>query len=211
MKMKKLLLFAFSCMMTLNFYGQTEKEQPLKSEEKNNSGKESQAENKSLSDKPKQTGVIISKDAPHVKPKEKTAKEKAREEEAQRQKEGLARAMAEDRAEEKEIAEKRAAKRMEREKEIAAKDAEEREKKRIARENKMQEGGDGKSHTKHRVAAPIGSETKYKAAIARADDYFKTKRYKEAKLEYEAALRIKADDPYANGRVNECAKLSVSK
>jgi len=62
----------------------------------------------------------------------------------------------------------------------------------------------GKS--KYKMPNVIGNN-KYKEAICRADDFFKKKRYREAKSEYLEALKLKDKDDYANNRVSECNRL----
>ncbi len=47
---------------------------------------------------------------------------------------------------------------------------------------------------------------KYKETIKKADEYFKMKRWSEAKTAYEEALKQKADDPYATSRLAEVEK-----
>lgn len=72
------------------------------------------------------------------------------------------------------------------------------------------ESNDSKGNSKHRVPQVIGAN-KYKETITRADDYFKTKRYSEAKLAYEEALKYKANDPYATSKIEQVNKLLAPK
>ncbi|HRD38924.1 MAG TPA: carboxypeptidase-like regulatory domain-containing protein [Bacteroidia bacterium] len=51
------------------------------------------------------------------------------------------------------------------------------------------------------------NEQKYKDAIAKADNNFTSKQYKEAKTHYEEALTYKGGDTYAKGRLLEIEKL----
>jgi len=51
------------------------------------------------------------------------------------------------------------------------------------------------------------NEQKYKDAIAKADNNFNGKQYKEAKTHYEEALTYKGGDAYAKGRLLEVEKL----
>lgn len=51
------------------------------------------------------------------------------------------------------------------------------------------------------------NEQKYKDAIAKADNNFNAKQYKEAKPHYEEALTYKGGDTYAKGRLLEIEKL----
>ncbi len=57
---------------------------------------------------------------------------------------------------------------------------------------------------------PIGHDP-YKESIDKADNYFKTKRYTEAKTEYENALKVKPKDVYAIKKLEETKKLLGSK
>ncbi|MDP2387333.1 MAG: carboxypeptidase-like regulatory domain-containing protein [Bacteroidota bacterium] len=67
-------------------------------------------------------------------------------------------------------------------------------------------GGDVKSkEVKHGVRNELGPD-KYKNAIRKADDLFKTKRYKEAKAAYEEVLLIKPEDPYATAKLAQVVK-----
>ena len=64
--------------------------------------------------------------------------------------------------------------------------------------------------TKYSIPQVLGGN-KYKDVITRADDFFKTKRYQEAKEKYEEALKIKPEDPYAIGRLAEIEKKLAEK
>lgn len=152
----------------------------------------------------------------------KLAKEKAAAEKAAKQKEGLARAKAEDEAEAKAIAEKKAEKAAKEkeafEKEKAEYEAEEKAKaekknaERLAKEEeakKLQhetksrdgEGEMDKGNSKYSVPQTVIGADKYKTTIKRADEYFKMKRWSEAKTAYEEALKYKADDAYAKSKL----------
>jgi hypothetical protein len=74
--------------------------------------------------------------------------------------------------------------------------------------DKSESGGKGSS--KYRMPQVLGAD-KYKEAIGRADNYFKCKRYQDAKYAYEEALKLKASDSYATGRISECNKQIGSK
>lgn len=66
-----------------------------------------------------------------------------------------------------------------------------------------------KGNSDHKIQRVLGAD-KYKEIISKADGYFKTKRYQEAKTAYLEALKIKADDVYAKSRLAETEKnLSV--
>ncbi len=164
------------------------------------------------------------------------AKEKAAAEKAQKQKEGLAKAKAEDEAEAKAIEEKRKAKEAEaaelakkkKEAEAKAKAEDEAEAKAIAAEKEAKrkakeeeekqkrlqyetenggaDGNMGKGNAKYGIYTPLGTD-KYKENIKKADEYFKMKRYTEAKPAYEEALKIKPDDAYSKGKLAEIDKL----
>lgn len=69
---------------------------------------------------------------------------------------------------------------------------------------------DGKGNSKYKTPQVIGSN-KYKETIAKADEFFKTKRYLEAKAAYTEALRIKPNDAYATKRLSEVKLLCTSK
>lgn len=67
-----------------------------------------------------------------------------------------------------------------------------------------------KSNSKYKKPAVIGAN-KYKENITKADEYFKTKRYTEAKSAYEEALKCKASDLHAVKRLAEIEKLNPPK
>lgn len=54
------------------------------------------------------------------------------------------------------------------------------------------------------------NETAYKAAIAKGDELFKFKKYREAELHYQTALTIKGGDAFAKERLMECERLISS-
>ena len=84
----------------------------------------------------------------------------------------------------------------------------EREKERKeANAEKQKAGGNQElDESEYKTPQPLGVN-KYKEAITKADDYFKTKRYAEAKKMYEEALTLKANDAYAISRLAEIAKM----
>ncbi len=59
---------------------------------------------------------------------------------------------------------------------------------------------------KHSIPQVFGSD-KYKVLIARADDYFKMKRYDEAKAVYEEALTVARERAYATSRLAAISRL----
>ncbi|HEY1039009.1 MAG TPA: hypothetical protein VGF30_06360 [Bacteroidia bacterium] len=70
--------------------------------------------------------------------------------------------------------------------------------------------GDGSGNVKskeinHNVRNELGPD-KYKNAIKKADELFKTKRYKEAKAAYEDVLVIKPGDAYAKSKLEQVQK-----
>lgn len=69
---------------------------------------------------------------------------------------------------------------------------------------KMQIGAIGKLLNENQAAS---GDQKYKEAITKADNYFNSKVYKEAKKYYEEALTYKGGDAYAKGRLMEIEKL----
>ncbi len=125
----------------------------------------------------------------------KAAKQKAAEEKAAKEKEAMAKAQAEDEAEAKAEEERRKAK------------AKEKDTKQLDYETTQKEGeGDvGKRDTKHGIYNVIGAD-KYKENIKKGDEYFKMKRWAEAKKAYEEALKSKADDAYAKQKLEQVNK-----
>lgn len=77
-----------------------------------------------------------------------------------------------------------------------------------SRNGNLSDGDNGNS--KRKTPRVIGAN-KYKEAILKGDNYFKTKRYAEAKLAYEDALKYKAEDVHATLRLAEIEKLLSSK
>lgn len=67
-----------------------------------------------------------------------------------------------------------------------------------------------KGNSNHSIAHPIGKDL-HKESVKKADDFFKMKRYSEAKTEYENALSIKSDDAYSKNKLDEIAKLLAPK
>ncbi|MBA3664248.1 MAG: hypothetical protein H0W61_08575 [Bacteroidetes bacterium] len=66
--------------------------------------------------------------------------------------------------------------------------------------------GTGKGNSKYKVPQVIGAN-KYKETITKADNFFKTKRYAEAKSAYQEALTYKAGDTYATSKIEQVNKL----
>ncbi len=59
--------------------------------------------------------------------------------------------------------------------------------------------------SKYSMPQKLGANL-YKEAITKADGYFKTKRYKEAKAAYQEALNEKPNDVYATTKLADCEK-----
>ena len=124
----------------------------------------------------------------------KSEKEKAAQEKAQKQKEGLAKVKAEELAEDEARAKKRA--------------ADDAEKERLAYETKQKnsEAETGHGNSKYSIPQKLGVNI-YKESITKADDDFKFKRYKEAKLNYQEALKQKPNDAYSTKKIADCDVL----
>jgi len=130
---------------------------------------------------------------------ERLAKEKEKQEKLKKQQEGLAKAKAEDEAEAKALAEEKERKRK-------AKEEEENQKRlQYETETGVTEGDSKKGNSKHGIYQTLGVD-KYKENIKKADEYFKMKRYSEAKPFYEEALKVKPEDPYAKTKLEEIEK-----
>ncbi len=153
-----------------------EKANQEKTEAANNQTTEKQTQEKALEEK---------------KLAKKLEKEKAAQEKAQKQKEGLAKVQAEELAEDKAREKKRA--------------ADEAEKERLAYETKQKDSDPATGHgnSKYSIPQKIGVN-KYKETITKADDDFKFKRYKEAKINYQEALKQKPNDAYAIKKIADC-------
>ncbi|MDP3556739.1 MAG: hypothetical protein Q8T03_05140 [Bacteroidota bacterium] len=134
-------------------------------------------------------------------------KEKAAREKAEKQKEGLAKSKAEDEAAMKEAEDKKEKARKDRE----AKEAEDK-KRAFETRAKDGEGEMDKGDSDYSIPQVIGgSAEKYKEKIKTADGYLKMKRYQEAKVAYEDALKYKANDPYALSKLEDIEKLIAPK
>lgn len=64
----------------------------------------------------------------------------------------------------------------------------------------------GHGDSKYKKPQVLGAN-QYKDALAKAEGYFKMKRWAEAKTAYENVLKIKAGDPYATGKLAEVEKM----
>lgn len=125
-------------------------------------------------------------------------------EKRQKEKEGKAAAEAKTIEEDKADAAKKTEARLKREAEEEKRRKEELAEQRKESENMKLEEGD------YKTPQPIGVN-KYKEVITRADDYYKTKRYGEAKKLYEEALILKANDAHATQRIAEINKMTQTK
>ena len=57
---------------------------------------------------------------------------------------------------------------------------------------------------------PIGKDV-HKETVTKADGLYKMKRFKEAKIEYENALKLKPADAYSKNKLEEIAKILAPK
>ena len=64
----------------------------------------------------------------------------------------------------------------------------------------------GNGDSKYKKPQVLGAN-QYKDALAKAEGYFKMKRWAEAKTAYENVLKIKAGDPYATAKLEEVNKM----
>ncbi len=172
-----------------------------KEEQKKREAAEKEQKKKEAMAKAKAEDEAEAKAIAEKKEAERKAKEQARKDKEQKEKEAMAKAKAEDEAEAKAIAEERERKRK-------AKEEEEKSK-----QLQYQTGQDeneavkSKGNSKYGVYQVLGADNKYREQIKKADDYFKMKRYSEAKPVYEDALKLKPDDPYAKAKLEEIEKL----
>lgn len=155
---------------------------------------EAKAKEKAEIERKKKEGLAASKAEDEAA--EKAAMEKKKQKEKEKA-EAEAKAKAEDEAEAKKIAEEKEAKRK-------AKEQEEEAKRKQAEADAAGDPG-VKGNAKYGLYGVLG-EDKYKTTIKKADDYFKMKRWSEAKTVYEEALTYKKDDPYAKSKLEICNK-----
>jgi hypothetical protein len=106
-------------------------------------------------------------------------------------------ALAEKLASEKAIADKQAAEK------LAAKIASEK----LASEKALAEKLAAEKNKSTKTIAPVLGFDKYKDAISNGDNYFKTKRYLDAKKAYQEALINKTNDTYATNKLIEIEKI----
>lgn len=166
-----------------------EEKAELKRKEKQKAASERAAKQKEGLEKSK------AEDLAAIKADEEKAK-KARGEKLAKQKEGLEKSKAEDLAAMKADAEKR-------KQALAEREAKELEKKKL---EEASSANKDRGHAEHVIPKVLGTGA-YKTTIADADTYFKMKRYAEAKTAYENALKLKANDAYATGKLAELNKI----
>ena len=84
----------------------------------------------------------------------------------------------------------------------------EKEVKKHEYETKSKDGEPAVGHgdSKYRKQQVLGAD-KYKEALKKAEDYYKMKRWSEAKTAYEDVLKIKQGDPYATTKLAEVNKF----
>jgi hypothetical protein len=169
---------------------------------KEKSEKEKEEEKERLADAKAETEAIAAEGEKAAEEELKQReKEKAKREKALKQKEGMEKAKEEDLAEEKAAYEKAKAKRAEAEK------AENEKRKRANGEREKEAVANlGRTNSDYSIP-PLLEPDGYKDLITKGNDYFKTKRYNEAKKMYEDALKLKPKDVYAASKLAEIAKM----
>lgn len=202
-------------------------EEKAKKAEADKLAKEKAAENKALADKAAIEKAEADKAAKEKANAEKTAKENAAAEKKAADKAAKEKAVTDKQAAEKSAKENAAAEKTKqkeaekaKQKEVAANEDESKRRKADSQGASStfsgQPGGDDggkqspKGDSKYRIPQVLGA-SKYKDAITKANDYFKTKRYSEAKAAYEEALAQKAGDAYAQQRIQQCNDLLNAK
>lgn len=80
----------------------------------------------------------------------------------------------------------------------------------VSKDDDAKAGVSGTGNSKYSVKQVLGAD-KYRENIKKADDYYKTKRYNEAKAAYADALKIKPGDAYASERIAGIDKLQGKK
>lgn len=125
---------------------------------------------------------------------DRLAKQKEKEEKERKQKEGLAKAKAEDEAEARAEEEKRLAR--------------QKEKEAVNKQTESEDGETdmGKRNAKHGIYNVLGAD-KYRDNIKKGDEFYRMKRWSEAKAAYQEALKAKPDDAYAKSRVEQSDKM----
>lgn len=155
---------------------------------------------------------------------DKLAKEKAEADKLAKQKAAEEKAAADKLAKEKAAADKLAKQKAAEEKAAAAKTntvapkpkpekkpevkVAEKEVKKHEYETKSTDGEPAVGHgdSKYRKQQVLGAD-KYKEALKKAEDYYKMKRWSEAKTAYEDVLKVKPNDPYATNKLAEVNKM----
>ena len=67
-----------------------------------------------------------------------------------------------------------------------------------------------KGNSNYSMPNPIGKDV-HKETVTKADGLYKMKRFKEAKIEYENALKLKPADAYSKNKLEEIAKILAPK
>ncbi len=137
---------------------------------------------------------------------DKLAREKTIKEKADAQKSEKEKAAAEKLAKEKTDADKIAKENAAKEKVTETKPVKETEFKATSTEPKNADEEFEPGKAKRHVRQGLGSDG-YNASIKQANDYFKKRRYEEAKTAYEDALQSKPNDAFATSRIAEIEKL----
>ena len=159
------------------------------------------ASEKSLADKLASEKAIADKLAAE-KLAAKIASEKLASEKALAEKLATEKAIADKLASEKALAEKLAT-----EKAIADKLAAEKLAAKLASDKALAEKLATEKNKSTNTIAPVLGFDKYKDAISNGDNYFKTKRYIDAKKSYQEALINKTNDTYATNKLIEIEKI----
>jgi hypothetical protein len=79
----------------------------------------------------------------------------------------------------------------------------------VSSEGDNSEGNRKQGKSKYSIPTVLGGDM-YKALITRADDYFRTRRYDEARTAYEEALQARPGDPHATKRIEEINRIKQS-
>ena len=171
--------------------------------------KEKKSNEASTKAKTEQQKKLEEKQAQDKEDAKKEAEQRAAKAEENRKKQQEA--QAKDKEEAKKEAEEKAAKdkaaqeqRDKEDAEAAAKDKEGRQK---FNDELEKDRAAGKVKADRSIPPVLGSNDSYKDKITKADNYLNNKRYKEAKTEYEAALKMKPNDEYATSKLAEVNKL----
>jgi hypothetical protein len=176
-------------------------EEKLKLKEKEKAKREKALKQKEGMEKAKEEDLAEEKAAYEKAKAKREEAEKAEIENAEKEREAFKKEEEERIAKKREELEKQAAKEAENEK------AENEKRKRAYEEREKEAAANlGRTNSDYSIPPPLGSDG-YKDLITKGDDYFKTKRYPEAKKMYEEALKLKPKDVYAASKLAEIAKM----